>query len=251
MLTRGATIFLAALIVAGIAVTIDGRPLNRKGLTLAAIAFTTAAITLAPWAARNYSLFHHFVPIATDDGITIYISYWPVREGGKAIWGNVPEEDDPVVAEAYRAGNEALMSRHLRSITLQRLLKRPALVLQLIPVKVMNLLVPFDWEIFPHSNSRRRSVNVGYLLAMTPAILGAWILRRRRTPYQWALWAPPVSVLLLAVVFYGSPRFRLPAEPALLIFASTGFCYLWDKLVSWSLEWRTPRAQFALATGDS
>jgi hypothetical protein len=250
MLTRGASVFLVTLIVSGIAATTGRRPFDRTGLRLASIALTAAALMLAPWAARNYSLFHHFVPIANDDGITMYISYWPVRASGKAIWGNVPGAEDPVVAEAYQAENEALMSRQLRKVTLLRLLKHPAHAFQLMPVKVMNLLVPFDWEIIPHWNGRSRSVNLGYLFAIAPAILGAWVLWRRRAPYQWVLWVSPISVVILAVVFYGSPRFRLPAEPVLLIFASSGFCFLWEKVAGWSSGYRAPNAQFALATGD-
>jgi len=199
-------------------------------LALAAIALATTAATLAPWVTRNYSLFNHFVPIATEDGITVYISYWPVREGGKPIWGNVPGEEDPVIAQANRAGNEALVSRQLRAVAVSRLREQPFHALRLIPVKLLYLLAPFDWEVFPHERGRSRSVNYGYVVAIVPALLGTWVVWWRRTPHQWVPWAPPVSALLLATIFYGSPRLRLPAEPALVIFASVGLLYLRDKV---------------------
>jgi 4-amino-4-deoxy-L-arabinose transferase-like glycosyltransferase len=231
LLTRGGSVFLVAVIICGMAATSDGRLLGRKGLTLAAIAMTAAAATLAPWVVRNYSVFHHVVPIATEDGITIYISYWPVREGGKAIWGNVPGKEDPVVAEAYLMGNEVLMSGHLRGVALGRLREHPSHAFQLIPVKLLNLAVPFDWEIIPHVEGWSRSINYGYLVSIIPALLGAWAVWWRQTPHRWVLWAPLVSAVLLAMVFYGSPRFRLPAEPALVILASTGLCFIRDKIV--------------------
>lgn len=97
-----------------------------RGLAIVSVTMGALVVTISPWVIRNYIVVRHFVPIATEDGITIYISYWPVRERGKAIWGNVPREDDPVVAEAYRLGNEALMARHLRRVALTRLWKHPA-----------------------------------------------------------------------------------------------------------------------------
>ncbi|MDR3639320.1 MAG: glycosyltransferase family 39 protein [Isosphaeraceae bacterium] len=228
LLTRGGSLFMAALLLVGVASTAGERPFGRRGLRLAALAVLSMLLTLTPWIVRNYSAFHHFVPIATEDGITLYISYWPVRVGDKPIWGNVPGTEDPVVAEAYRAETEVGMSRHLRGVALGRLRKDPAHALKLVPIKLLNLLVPLDWEIIPHRARAGRSVNYGYIALCVPALFGAWVLQRRQVPHQWVLWVPPASVLLLACAFYGSPRFRLPAEPALIIFAASGLLLWWD-----------------------
>jgi 4-amino-4-deoxy-L-arabinose transferase-like glycosyltransferase len=229
LLVRGGSLFMAALVVLGVAATAGGRRFDRRGLALAALVMTATSATLAPWVARNYSVFHHFVPIATEDGITFYTSYWPPRSGGKAIWGNVPGVEDPAVAEAFRAGNEAQMSRHLRGVVLGRLLRQPSHALELIPIKLINVLVPIDWEILPHGAGRTRSINYGYLAAVFPALLGAWTLWRRRPSHLWVLWVTPAAILPLTVIFYGSPRFRLPAEPALIVFAACGLLATWDR----------------------
>jgi hypothetical protein len=192
------------------------------------VAVAAAAATLAPWVARNYCVFHQFVPFATEDGITLYISYWPTRVDGKPIWGSLPGDQDPAVLEAYRVGDEVQASHRLRDIAVARLLEQPAHAFRLLPAKLLYLLVPLDWEVMPHDRGRSRSVNFGYLAVIVPALAGGWDLARRRTGRQWVLWVSPVSVLLIALVFYGSPRFRLPAEPILIIFASCGLCMLWD-----------------------
>jgi hypothetical protein len=66
-----------------------------------------------------------------------------------------------------------------------------------------------------------------FLAVIVPAIFGAWVVCRRPAPRQWLLWVPLVSAFFLAILFYGSPRFRLPVEPAQSIFASTGLVFLW------------------------
>jgi 4-amino-4-deoxy-L-arabinose transferase-like glycosyltransferase len=228
LLVRGGSLFAAALIVSGVAATAGERWFGWQGLRLAVVAVAAAAATLAPWVARNYCVFHQFVPIATEDGITLYISYWPSRVDGKPIWGNLPGDQDLAVAEANRAGDEVHVSHRLREIAVARLLGQPAHALRLLPAKLLYLLVPLDWEMMPHARGRSRSVNLGYLAVIFPALAGGWGFARRRTGRQWVLWVSPVSVLFIALVFYGSPRFRLPAEPILIIFASCGLCILWD-----------------------
>lgn len=228
LLVRGASIFAVALIVSGVAATAGRRWIGWRGPKLASITVAAMAVTLAPWMVRNYRVLHQFVPIATDDGITLYSSYWPPRVDGKSIWGNVPGNEDPAVAEANRSGDEVQVSHRLREITAARLLAQPAHALRLLPVKLLCLLVPLDWEVIPHAQGRSRSANFGYLALILPALAGGWVLARRHTACQWVLWLLPVSVLLIALIFYGSPRFRLPAEPVMIIFASCGLCMLAD-----------------------
>jgi len=82
--------------------------------------------------------------------------------------------------------------------------------------------VPLDWEVFPHAPGTTRSLNIGYLLILFPAFVGFVVMIRRRLPHQWLLWLVPAIVLLQAILFYGSPRFRLPAELIALLPAAVG-----------------------------
>jgi hypothetical protein len=92
------------------------------------------------------------------------------------------------------------------------------------------LLVPLDWEIFAHAPGATRSLNIGYLLILLPALLGFIAMLRERAPYQWLLWIVPGMILLQAILFYGSPRFRLPAELIAIIPAATGVWAIWEFL---------------------
>jgi hypothetical protein len=93
---------------------------------------------------------------------------------------------------------------------------------------LISLLAPLDWEVFPHAPGTTRSLNVGYILILLPALLGFVVMLHRRVRHQWLLWIIPGTVLLQSIVFYGSPRFRLPAELIALLPAAVGLVVIWE-----------------------
>lgn len=221
VLTRGANMIAAALLIVAILVTkwrTGGMATSFKCVSLSALAM---AIILSPWAVRNYVVFHRLAPLATQDGIGLYASYWPPKNGSKLIWGSLPGEEDPVVAAAG-TGDEVAASEYLKRETINRLSAEPLYFFQLWPSKMISLLAPFDWETFPHSAGASRSFNWGYVFILSPAALGALLIGRKPAKYKWALIPLPAAVLIQSLIFYGSPRFRLVAEPIALIAAATG-----------------------------
>ena len=90
------------------------------------------------------------------------------------------------------------------------------------------MLVPLDWEIFAHAPGTTKSLNIGYLLILLPALIGFIAMLRERVPYQWLLWIVPGLVLLQSILFYGSPRFRLPAELIAIIPTAAGVSIIWQ-----------------------
>jgi hypothetical protein len=63
-----------------------------------------------------------------------------------------------------------------------------------------------------------------YLLAVLGAI-GAWALRRRAGPWR-VLLAPVALVAFTTVISYGFTRFRVAAEPGLVVLAAAGVAAL-------------------------
>lgn len=231
-LVRSATLLVLPILLVALAFVLWRRRERMREtvapLALAAVAF---ALALAPWAARNYQAFGRFVPVATQDGIGLYASYWPPETNGRRVWGNLPGAEDPVVAEASRAGDEAEVSNRFRAETLRKLSEDPARYFRLLPEKFMSLVAPFDWEWFPHGEGRTRSFNVAYVFLSPFALLGAWLMfRRRRAERQWLLWVAPLAAIAQTLIFYGSPRFRLPAETSAMIWASVAFVWVADFL---------------------
>ncbi len=82
-------------------------------------------VTLLPWTIRNYRVFHHIVPVATQDGLTLYGSYWPPERNSRLIWGSLPGDEDPAIKAAEQSGDEVSQSTYLNHITRQRLRENP------------------------------------------------------------------------------------------------------------------------------
>jgi 4-amino-4-deoxy-L-arabinose transferase-like glycosyltransferase len=250
VLTRGANMITAALLF-GAVLLIRWRTVGiANAFRCVSIAALPMAIILAPWVVRNYAVFHRLAPLATQDGITLYSSYWPPRNGSKLIWGTLRGEEDPVVAAAARKGDEVAVSEYLKRETINRLMAEPLYFFRLWPSKFIFLLAPFDWETFPHSAGASRSLNWGYLIILLPAALGALVIVRKPMTCKWALIPLPAAVLIQSLIFYGSPRFRLVAEPIALIVAALGALEIFEFTKRRRRAWRDgerPRSRQPLA----
>ena len=82
-------------------------------------------VTLLPWTIRNYRVFHHVIPVATQDGLTLYGSYWPPERNSRLIWGSLPGDEDPAIKAAEQSGDEVSQSTYLNHLTRQRLRENP------------------------------------------------------------------------------------------------------------------------------
>jgi hypothetical protein len=118
--------------------------------------------------------------------------------------------------------NEYQASKYLQQVTFERLRGQPSYFFRLVPAKIVSLLVPLDWEVLPQPPGSTRSINFGYLLIIIPTLIGFVVLWRNPRRDQWLLWVLPAVVFVQAIVFYGSPRFRLPAELIAVLIAGVG-----------------------------
>jgi MYXO-CTERM domain-containing protein len=226
LLVRSNNSLIVALLLLGLFLSFRKKREGPKAYLPLGVVAAALLLTLLPWEVRNYRVFHRVVPLTTNDGITLYGAYWPPRAGSKRIYGNVPGLEDPAIVAASRAGDEADVSSYLRRLTLERLRENPRYYFQLLPEKLFYMVVPVDWETFPHGPGTERSWNVGYAAACLLALVGLWGLRRRRVPHLWLLWPGPLSVLVQTLIFYGGPRYRLPAEPTIILLAAVGVSWL-------------------------
>jgi hypothetical protein len=69
---------------------------------------------------------------------------------------------------------------------------------------------------------------VQYWLLLPLAIGGGIVLHRRGTRLL-PLLAMPVLVVIVSAVFYGIPRFRIPAEITIVVFAAAAVDQLWHR----------------------
>jgi hypothetical protein len=227
-LTRGEALLLVPLLLLPLA---WGR---WRALAAGVAAFV---VVLAPWTARNLATFDEPVLISGNaNGIWVgancpetyrgeLIGYWrfqcylPERPG---------EDESEYYARQRDAGLEYAFDHPGRW---------PAVVV----ARVRRLLDAYDVEqsVFINAQEGRgtRATRWGiraWWLLLPLAVAGAFLVRRHR----WVLLAPAAMVLAVAIVTYGTTRFRFAAEPSVCVLAAVALTALF----------RTRITQFQVAT---
>jgi 4-amino-4-deoxy-L-arabinose transferase-like glycosyltransferase len=211
----------------------------RSRLTSAAAVLVASGLVIGPWFGYNLTRFQDTTFVSTNDGIALlgsncYVTYYTSAIGfttltpGQCLPANPPPGDDSVAARAYRDKAFTYMRGHL----------------QRLPV-VLAARVGRDWSLFrPQDAVSENEGRPGWvtdwglalyypLLAL--AVGGAVVLWRRRAPV-WPLLVPVIIVTASTLVSYGQVRFRVEAEPVLVVLASVAMAALF----TW---WRRRRRQ--------
>ena len=170
------------------------------------------SLVILPWVARNYSIYHKFVLVSTHGGATLYSSYCPP----KGIFGMLATAEDPIMAEASRIASPVEQSDFLTKKTIDFIKNNPAKVCVLELKKILYLWAPFDWEIVGG-----RWFNFIYVIALPFFAIG-FLFAVRRLKIFYPILLPIIYFQIMTLIFYGSPRFRLPLEPYLFILAIIG-----------------------------
>jgi len=90
--------------------------------------------------------------------------------------------------------------------------------------KILYLWAPFDWEIIGN-----RWFNLIYV-AILPFFGLGLILALKDFWKNYSILLPLIYFQIMALVFYGSPRFRLPIDPYIFIVAIVGILGLWNSM---------------------
>jgi hypothetical protein len=245
-LTRAEGLLLGIIVLLGLAVRVPNQA-TRTRLAHAGIGFGVAIAVLLPWTIRNAAEFGTFVPVSNNlatlvDGANCdatysgaYLGQW--RESF-STFGDVartlpqaqacfegfdianPDFDEAEVARKHRADGIDYATDHVGDwpkVVGTRVLRTWAVS---SPGRQVNFEAlegrPREWQM--------RGTVMYWILALL-AIAGAVLLVRRRV-FLWPLFATVITVTLVAAVTYGQQRFRIAAEPAVLVFAAaamTGF----------------------------
>jgi 4-amino-4-deoxy-L-arabinose transferase-like glycosyltransferase len=171
----------------------------------------TFVLILVPWTLRNYWVHRAFIPVATQLGGTLYASYNPPKGW---LFGIAPE--DPIIAAAERL-REPEANAVLARAAVDSIRASPVRALKLEILKTLYFWAPFDWEILPFYGAFNPSYT---FIALWAVIYLGFCFRWESFLATGAVWLPIFFLFGMALVFYGSPRFRLPAEPLLAVFAA-------------------------------
>ncbi|MEI7592926.1 MAG: glycosyltransferase family 39 protein [Actinomycetes bacterium] len=211
-------------------------PRNRVGL--GAVALAAALIVQMPWVTYNLTRFDDPVVFSTNDGLTWIgancentysgggIGFWSLQCGLDGL-ASAPIDADQSVRSSYlRAIGTSYVRSHLDRV--------PAVVVARL-ARGIGFWNPDQMVYLNRGEGREGKVSwaaiYAYWALIPFALAGAILLRRRRT-LIWPLVALVAISVAVIAAFYGIARFRLPAELAVVIFASVTFSRLFSAVVS-------------------
>ena len=206
---------------------------RRRWLAVVVVVSAAYMIAVAPWVWRNTHLRGTFTTALTSSsGTGLYISFFPL-DGWK--FGRV-EVDDPVWVEGQRIKSEGTLeaefkrSDYLSREVTARLRAEPLRPLLLAPLKLGYLMWPYDWNLF---NGTGR-LDVTYVFLLPFVGLGFLACRRARQLRALApLWALLLYTATISVIFLGAPRFRMPLQPYIAVFAAWGLIAVVEARARW------------------
>ena len=222
-LARAELILLAPFLVLPLLWTWRRRPRVERISVIGAVGFGALAV-VGPWVAFNVSRFEEPTFISTNDGIAILGSTCDDVFFGTAIGltnlntcipKQAPKGDQSQISKIYR-------ERALNYINDGRRTQF---------VKVVAARVGRDWGVFRpadmislnESEGRPRwltELGMWFYYPLAALAIAGGVVLRRRSVRIWPLAVLPVIVTLAAVLSYGQTRFRVPAEPVIVILAA-------------------------------
>lgn len=215
-LTRAEAILLVPLLAIPV-VVLRGR---RRRAAVLGVALLATAVTIAPWVGRNLVTFSRPVTLSTGDGIlagaNCHDTYYG---GGVGLWqascnGKAPAGDESVAAAFWRRKGTTYARNHLGRLPVVAAVRLARVWEAYAPIQNARIngddLRP-DWAHY--------LALAGYFAILPVAVAGAVLAGKRR---MWLL--PIVSmavfVSLVALLTWGSERFRVPVDVVLVLCAS-------------------------------
>jgi 4-amino-4-deoxy-L-arabinose transferase-like glycosyltransferase len=220
---------LYAPIAFGLAILSE--PCFKRGVVAAILLTAGCILVVAPWSAYVSAREGHFILVSANDGETLAGGLNPtlmrmddsgvfVTAGGRSTWVGpgkwvsmdqtgylTPEELRLPYSQASK-----LMSERARAW----IRAHPGAVAYLSARKLL-----YMWGVYPFWNGLKQTLfgNLPLLLLTTAAAVSLWINRRawRRLAMFWTL---PILSSVVALISWGSWRFRMPADAGLIVLAA-------------------------------
>ena len=194
-----------------------------------------ALVVLSPWLVRNWIQFDRFPVLSSNVGYTALAANCPATYYSPGYVGFVRHQcafrsacidvqGELAASDCMRDEARAYARRHLARVPL-----------------VMLARAGRPWEVnatgathyygqnWARDRRLARAERIVSLVALAFALAGAVALRRRRVPLL-PLLAPLAVATLVAALTFGFPRYRIVADPSVVVLSATGLACLWSRL---------------------
>ena len=225
-MTRAELVLLIPLLVVPAALVARSIAVGQRW-KLAGAGVLAAAALIAPWVGYNLVRFKEPTYLSTNDGIALLGSNCNSVYYGNGVGltdlkclGRNPRGDQSVDSKIYRDRAFDYIREH----------KKRAVVVAAARVgRTWSLFRPWDMVSYNKGEGREGWVTILGLITFYPLLVAAvagWIVMRRRRRRSWPLLVPVVTVTIASAVTYGQTRFRVPAEPSLVVLAAVAVAAL-------------------------
>ena len=241
-LTRAEGLVLAVVLIVPLTYGLRALATKRR-LTLAAVGIGTALLVVAPWTIRNTIEFDRFVPVANNIGTAIDGANCRLVYSGDQIglWRSTFGVKDPSIGpdecfEGFDIGargfDEAAASVKHRDDGLDYArdhLERVPVVAAARVLRAFGLFrvsQQIDVESFEGRSRTWQWLGLVMWWLLLPFAIGGLVLMRRARERIWPLVSTVVAATISIVLTYGNQRFRIAAEPAVLVLAAVAIVQL-------------------------
>ena len=215
-------VFLPGIIV-WILLAMRGR---RRRFEASALLFVTFACVLAPLAVRNTLVQGEFVPVSTKAGTELYIANNPGATGILTYDFRLYSEELSRIYPRSRYPNEARRSAMYRKDAERFIRENPGRFLRLCLIRFVEF-----WKVYsPRVRLWQNLLTIlSFGLALPFALLHAVRCGWRRGPTM-------LLIILIAsqtavnMVFTSIIRYRIPIEPLVIVLASAGLVWIYDRM---------------------
>ena len=240
-LARGPAMVALALLALGLWTL---RPRwSPQSLAAPVVALIAAALVIAPWTVRNLAEFGRFIPITTSTGFGLAGTYNEISARDDASWRSAvtvpslrPVFTDP---RADEGDLDAVLRDEARAYAADH----PGYVVEVTGRNLLRLgylagnsVVAYGEETVEPGVGNRGSPpeKAGFAIAALLALVGVGALATARRDGRMRpmprgplyLWLVPIALVAVAAPVAGLPRYRIPADPFLLILAAIGLVAL-------------------------
>lgn len=231
-LARSESLLLVPLLVAPLMVL--GHPRWRGRAKAVVVSGVVTALVIAPWVVPNLLRFNEPVLMSTNDGVTLIGANSPQTYAGGAIgfWsleyadtlaGGLPElqgADTSEESRIWRSEAFSYIGDNLDDL--------PRVIAARLG-RLWSVFRPLQMSDFNTGEGREIWASnlafVGFWVTAPLALIGWWRLGRDQLT-RWPLAILAVHVSLIGALTYGIPRFRAPAEIAVVVCAATAIHWL-------------------------
>jgi 4-amino-4-deoxy-L-arabinose transferase-like glycosyltransferase len=225
---------------------------RRPAITGFIAAALVACILIAPWTVRNYLVSHTFIPVATGDGTVLLGAYNDqilTNPNYKGTWidplHSRPDIANPSVYPLFTCTPPCEVAREnaYKDAAAQWIKGHLNIMPNLLTLHLVNLFriidpkqpmtTEADSPIVRFSNQPSSQFVQKMLLTFPVLIFILAALGLALTLWKWRellfIYAMIALTIGQALIFYGSPRFRAPIEPMLILLASGTLWWLTSK----------------------